>query len=58
MKIPKIEMLLLFDNAIIAGLLYYIFRPIIAEAALCFVLVFIFGVAIYLMLRKMIRRKQ
>lgn len=56
MKIPKIEMLLLLDNAIIAGLLFYIFNPRLLGAAICFLLVLVLGILLYHSIRRILKR--
>jgi|GEM_PF-4409040 len=57
MKIPRLELALLFDNAIIIGLLTYISTPEWLYALLTGVFTFILQVVAYLTLRKFFRPK-
>jgi hypothetical protein len=57
MRITKIEQLLIFDNAIIAGLMYYIFSGNIKASVICFVITLIVEIAIYYFISKVSNKK-
>jgi heme A synthase len=56
MRITKIELLLIFDQAIISGLLFYIVQSSIRGAILCFVLVLIIQLIFYYLVWKIKNR--
>lgn len=54
----KIEKLLIFEGAVNAALIFYIFRPVPVYAILCFTLVLLLEIGVYFLLKKGLSRNK